>query len=369
MGILPLPVLMGMAGVGPSWAVFAGCTLYMSVTALLILEACWAGGGSNYLSLARGTLNRAGQGVTFGAFVFLFYALMTAYLAKGGEITEALTGLPKGMGGAVLAMMSTGAILVGTLWVDYLNRLFMVGLAGTYAYLMLTGAGHFQGGYWERGDWSEALWTVPFAITSFGYHNMVPSVNEYLGPDRRRQVLAVAISGGVLLAVYGMWVMGLLGVIPLELLQESLGRGEIVTEPLARVIGSPVVRGCATYMAFFAIVTSVLGQGMSVVDFLADAGGVGKGRLVRLALCGALFGPAYLCSQAFPGVFFKALEFAGGVAAMAVFGLVPALMSWVVRYRRGGQAVVLVPGGKPVLVVVMAVAVGLIAYEVVKNLI
>lgn len=369
-GILPLPVLMAEGGVVPSVAVLAGCALYMSVTALLILETSLTlGGEQNVFSMARATLSRMGQAVALASFLFLFYALMTAYLAKGGEIAEGLVGLPQGMGGLVLAGVAMGVIGVGARGVDYLNRGFMGGLALTYGYLVVSGAGRFAGERLADANWNVALWTVPFAVTSFGYHNMVPSVCAYLGSGRRETVRAVVLSGVLLLAVYAVWVVGLQGAIPLEALRESLARGEIVTEPLARVVASPWVAGCAVYLAFCAIVTSILGQGLSVVDFLGDMVGGARGLRGRLALAAVFLGPAYGFSQAFPGVFFKALELAGGVAAMAVFGLVPALMSWVVRYRRPGlRAVVLVPGGRGMLVAVAAIALAVMGYEAGRHL-
>lgn len=110
---------------------------------------------------------------------------------------------------------------------------------------------------------------------------------------------------------------------------------------------------------------------MSIIDFLADAFNLHKSSTVRMALCCILFVPTLIFSQVIPGVFFKALELAGGIAAMVIFGIMPALMRWNIRYRNElarDCRQVLVTGGKPVLVMVIALALGLIGYEIVKNI-
>ena len=90
-GILPLPILTGKAGSLPTVLIFLACGLYMTITALLILENTnRCSENANFTSLAKSSLNKTGQFAVFFSFLFLFYSLTTAYLAKGGELTHAL---------------------------------------------------------------------------------------------------------------------------------------------------------------------------------------------------------------------------------------------------------------------------------------
>ena len=379
-GILPLPILTGQAGAVPTLMMFTLCWLFMSTTALLILESSvLLSGKKNFISLSKETLNKTGQVAVFLSFIYLFYSLTTAYLAKGGELVLALCqnhmalSVPEWSGAAFLAVISMALIFLGPFIVDHVNRIFMVGFFATYLFLIFSGNEYFHVQNINHSDWGFSLFIIPFIVTSFGYHNMIPSVGEYLGNDKRKLFLAIFISGVVLFLIYNFWIIILHGIIPLQgdvSIINSFAKGEIVTEPLSKLIHSPLIQVSAQYMAFFAIVTSILGQGLSIIDFLADTLGIKKTVIVRLGLCLALFFPTFLFSQLIPGVFFKALELAGGIAAMVIFGIIPALMSWVVRYRRDdlkGQFQQLVPGGKPMLVMIMAAASFIIGYELLKN--
>lgn len=377
-GMLALPVLTGEAGSLPTIAVFMACCLFMSTTALLLLETCLAQSQSkNLISLAKSSLNKFGQTTVLLSFLFLFYSIMTAYIAKGGELTHALLqqasplSVAPVFGPILLALVSGLTIFFGPFIVDRINRFFMGGLLASYLFLMISGAPHFQIQNIAHADWTFSLFIVPFIITAFGYHNMVPSILEFLGGDKKKLLAAVFASAAILFGVYVVWVVGLQGVIPIDLMRQSAANGEIVTQPLSAVVGSPAVGFTALYLAFFAIITSVLGQGLSILDFLADHFRVEKTSRNRLKLSLLLFVPTLIFSQTIPGVFFKALEFAGGIAAMILFGIVPALMSWVNRYRRpelSGRLQILVPGGKATLVIIIALSSLVIGYEAVKNL-
>ena len=73
----------------------------------------------------------------------------------------------------------------------------------------------------------------------------------------------------------------------------------------------------------------------------------------------------------YPRSFFKALELGGGIAAMMIFGVIPALMCWVNRYKRPDlldKFKPIVPGGKPVLAIVILLASLMIGHQIVKNI-
>lgn len=379
-GILPLPILTGQAGSLPTLACFIACCVFMSTTALLILESCLIfSGNKNFISLSRVSLNKTGQAAVFLSFLFLFYSVITAYLAKGGELTTSLLqaqtqiALPLSTGAILLAILSGSLIFFGPFLVDHLNRIFMYGFFATYLFITFSGFEYFQVENIQHSDWSLSISILPFVITSFGYHNMVPSIHEYLGGNKQKLYLTILISGVILFAIYNFWVFLFHGIVPLKgevSILNSYAKGEIVTQPLSQLIRSPAIQFCAEYLAFFAIITSILGQGLSIIDFLADGFRIEKTPMARFLLCLLLFIPTLFFSQFIPGVFFKALELVGGIAAMVIFGIIPALMCWTNRYRRPElQNFVkpLVPGGKPMLIAVIALASSMIGYELIKN--
>ncbi|MCH9612749.1 MAG: Tyrosine-specific transport protein [Chlamydiia bacterium] len=378
-GILPLPILTGHAGALPTITAFLGCGLYMTLTALLILESSLLIEEASFISLAKQFLNQWGRMAVLLSFLFLFYSLTTAYLAKGGELTHAAlqsrfaTPFPQWSGALTLATLSGAVIFFGPFVVDHLNRIFMGGFIATYLFLGVTGIEKIQMENLSHSNWSLGLFIIPFVITSFGYHNLVPFISNYLQQDRQKASRAFIYAGIALFFIYVLWVTNLHGIIPLNgpiSITDSFAKGEIVTQPLARLIQSPLIQYSATYMAFFAIITSVLGQGLSIIDFLAEWLGFEKTPQKRLLLCAMLFLPTFACSQLIPGVFFKALELAGGVAAMVIFGIIPSILGWKQRYTKPAHPDFrpILPGGKPMLASLFSVAAFIVLYEILKNL-
>lgn len=377
-GMLALPVLTAFSGFIPTFAVFVLCWLFMTSTAILLLEANLSyRNQTNIVSLSEITLGPIGRAFAWGTFLFLFYSLLVAYIAKGGELVHQgiektfLVTLPKSTGSFLIAFVSGLFVFLGTWILDRFNRICMIGLFLTYFYLLFSGVEHSSSSYITRQDWSYSLFILPFIITSFGFHNMIPSLNEYLDQDRKKMILSIILGGIIPFVVFLLWILKIQSIVPLSgpiSLSASYANGEISTEPFAALIKNPWISITAEFFAFFAIITSLLGQSLSVLDFLADGLKVDKTPKGRALLCVITFLPPFLFSQMFPHIFFKALEFAGGIAAMILFGLIPALIVWIGRYKKKVITTPLLPGGRLVLVVIMACSIAVVAYEVVNNL-
>ncbi len=95
--MLALPIVTGFAGFWPSVFLCVVFWLYMTFTALLMLEVnLWMGEHTNLVTMAKKTLGRGGKICTWIIYLFLLYSLTTAYIAGGGpiflEIIEGLLG-------------------------------------------------------------------------------------------------------------------------------------------------------------------------------------------------------------------------------------------------------------------------------------
>ena len=103
----------------------------MTLTALLILESSiLSTGNANFVSLAKCSLNKSGQYAVFFSFLFLFFSLTTAYLAKGGELTSEILqphlpfAMPVWMGSVLLALLS-GLLIVSGPFFSTIRTVFL----------------------------------------------------------------------------------------------------------------------------------------------------------------------------------------------------------------------------------------------------
>lgn len=352
-GMLGLPVLSAMAGFVPSIIVFVICWLYMLSTGLLLLEAnLWYGTEVSLITLAEKTLGKAGKAVCWIVFLFLFYSLMVAYVAASGalvsDFVDQLTGLRlhHGIGGLIFTVLFGVLLFLGVGAVDWFNRILMFGLIITYVVMVALGASHVDGNLLKHSDWSFATMVVPAVIVSFGFHNMIPSLTNYLKGHVKRMVLTIAVGSSIPLIIYLIWEWLILGIVPLSDFRVALDQGQIATEALKDSIGYSWVLDIAQAFAFFAVVTSFLAVALSFVDFLADGLNVKKDAKGKLLLICLSLLPPLVCALIYPHIFLHALNYAGGFGAVILFGILPALMVWKGRYQMNMEGPRLLPGGK-----------------------
>lgn len=369
-GMLGLPVLSAMAGFIPSIVIFVICWLYMLSTGLLLLEAnLWYGTEVSLITLAERTLGIAGKAVSWMVFLFLFYSLMVAYVAASGALVSDFVNqfagyqLHQGIGGVLFTVLFGVLLYLGVGAVDWFNRILMFGLILSYVLLVTMGASHVDTNLLTHQNWNYSTMVIPAVIISFGFHNMIPSLTTYFKGHPRTIVKVIMIGSSLPLVIYLIWEWLILGIVPLSDFRVALDHGEIATEALKNAVGYSWVLDVAQAFAFFAVITSFLAVALSFVDFLADGLNMKKDAKGKVILILMALLPPLLCALFYPNIFLAALKYAGGYGAMILFGILPALMVWQGRYKLNKEGLRLLPGGKPALVLIILIAIGVIALQ------
>lgn len=372
-GMLGLPVISAVAGFKPSLFMFLLSWAFMTTTALLLLEVnLWFSHEVSMVSMAERTLGRFGKVISWLCFIFLFYALGVAYIAGSGELVadtlREATGkeISPWIGSLAVSLIFGIFVYLGTFAVDLFNRFLMIGLVCSYVLLVGLGWPHVNTANLQYSDWSVAPLVLPVMVISFGFHNMIPSLTEYLQRDARRLRWAILCGSCLALVVYLIWEWLILGLVPFdgEGFLKVVDEGYMATETLKNAAGTLWVVDAAQYFAIFAILTSFLGNSLSFVDFLADGLKVKKDEAGKLWLCFLVILPPFVLALIYPRIFLVALNSAGTFGAVVLFGIMPALMVWRGRYSLKLGNSPLVIGGKGVLIGVIAIAVWMIATQI-----
>ena len=375
-GMLALPIQTGITGFFPFLVMFICCWAFMACTGLLLLEVnLWFGHDVSIVTMARKTLGKTGQVVSWVTFCFLFYSLMIAYVSGGGTILIDLVNLvagvtcPRWIAGLAITLFFGFQVYFGAIAVDRVNRIFMFGLIFVYIVLIFAGIGNVRMDLLLYSNWSKSLLVLPIMVVMFGYHNLIPSLTSYFQGQEKRLIWTIIIGSIISFVVCLLWEWIILGVVPVADIIDAVNNGELATRALQRIVGFGWISTAAQMFSLFAIITSCLGVALSFVDFLADGLHVTK-RSPRstLVLCILVMAPAFVFSLLSPTVFFTALSYAGGFAAVILFGVIPAMMVWVGRYYKNLATIIIVPGGKGVLVVVMIVALAIFSLELFHEL-
>ena len=372
-GMLGLPVLTALGGFMPTIILFALGWLFMAGTGLLFLEVnLWFPEEVSFISMAGATLGWVGKVMGWLLFTFLFYSLMVAYAAGSGQLIADFVRasihitIPEWVGALGLSIIFGIILFLGTAMVDFFNRVLMVGLIVTYFVLIGIGGSYVNTEFLKHSDWSRAIYAVPAIIISFGFHNLVPSLTTYLKHDVNKLRFAILVGSSIPLLTYVLWEWVLLGMVPVDGgFREALDHGDMATRVLRQAVGSSWIVDLAEYFAFFAIVTTFLSVALGFVDFLADGLHVKKDGKGKVLLCVLSLAPPFVLSLLYPGIFLKALSYAGAFGAVLLFGIMPAAMVWSGRYvkRLGRQT--LLPGGRVTLVVVILCSLAVVALEII----
>jgi tyrosine-specific transport protein len=366
-GMLALPILTGLAGFLPSLVLFVCAWAFMTLTALLLVEVNgWFNKPVNFITMVSHTLGRFGRGLSWLLYLFLFYALLVAYVSGSGGLFSTFFGLPAWSGALFFVLLFGGVVYMGTRTVDLWNRVLMFGKIVAFLGLVFLGVKHVQPKLLLRTDVSYAFFSLPVLIISFGFHNMIPSLTAYMKGNLKR--VRMTILGGSLFALflYLIWEIIALGIVPMEGemgLANSLKQDREASQAIAGILGSSWVSSCAQALAFFAILTSFLAQSLSLVHFLADGLKISYKKRENAWLCALALLPPLGFSLYNPQLFFKALNFAGGICAVILFGILPVCMIWLGRYRKQTPSSYQVPGGRPLLLGILCFALFILFFQ------
>jgi tyrosine-specific transport protein len=377
-GMLALPVITSLAGFLPSLVIFLAAWLFMTATGFLLLEVNLALGSEvSLISMAQKTLGPLGRLLCWLLFIFLFYSLGVAYVAASGSILHDIVydlggmNLSASFGSALFTLAFGIVVYLGTKPVDHVNRFLMAGLIIAYVVLVSVGSRYVQSSLLAVHHWKYAYLSIPILIVSFGFHNMIPSLSHYLKGDVKRLRYVIFFGSLIPLIIYLVWEMIILGIVPLEGragLLEALDKGEAATHALNLASNSPLVSISAQCFALFAIITSFLAQSLSLVDFLADGLKISKRGMNRFLLLVLSLIPPFCLALLYPTLFIAALNFAGGVCAVLLFGVIPALMLFVLRHRKSHATLNPLLSAKSFLSLILICAVCIVALEVAQEL-
>jgi tyrosine-specific transport protein len=373
-GMLALPIATGAAGFIPSLLLFIVYWLYMTFTALLMLEVnLWMPGHTNLISMAKRTLGKGGAALCWITYLFLLYTLTTAYIAGSGpiflEFLQMLgTGpLPSWVGPLPLLLIFGFFVYRGTRHVDQVNRLLMLGLAVAYVGMVLFLTPYVEFPLLAHMN-TAAIWTaVSIVSTSFGFHIIIPTLTSYLNHDAPQLKKVILIGSVIPLFVYIVWEFLTLGIVPLEGkngLIAGYQQGIDGASLLSKVLGESKLSLFARFFSLFAIITSFLGVSLSLSDFLSDGLKIRKTRKGRFILYLLTFLPPLVFTLTDPRAFLHALEYAGAFGVVILLGLLPVLMVWSGRYFQNRDSTFKVPGGKIALLIALFISLAVIGLEI-----
>ena len=402
-GMIALPAETFAAGFIPSISGLSVCWLFTYVTSMLTLEASWLASqidkeehddnnGGGFLSISKMALGVPGEVITAALFWLLLSAIVVAYTAEGGqliaqfanEFTDTTTITPT-IGSLLFASSFASFAIAGTSRVDIINRVFVIGLVGSFICIVANISPSIQvSNLLSHSDWTAVYPAgISVGILSFGAQNVVPTILQYLDYDSKKTQKAILLGSLIPLLLYSIWEAVFLGIIDVS----SVDSNSMEVVNVLGSVGGTTVTDLVELFSICAIGSSMAGASVSLVDFFEDAIGllskeddpeskaeemqasnnsVGLGTRTIAALF-ALTPPVFI-SYAFPDVFLTALEEAGLLGGVSLYGILPALCLISLRSVDSESDTTAMPerlgGGKVTLFALLVISSALVLPEI-----
>lgn len=374
-GMLALPIAAAEVGFWNATFLLFFSWVIMTLGAFFILEVnlCLPP-HSNIITMAKQTLGKGAEIITWLIYLLLFYSLISAYIAGGGDflrgiILSAHIQIPSWVTTLLFTLILSIIVYKGIRTVDYVNRGLMFGKLGIFVLLVFLIIFFISPANLENGKSFYNTVTFTVMLTSFGYASIIPSLRVYFDDDAKKLRSVILVGSLIPLVCYLLWDLAIMGTIPrsgshglLAILNSKHSTTDLMVQ-LNQTLNTKTISILAHIFTSICLFTSFLGVALCLFDFLADGLRLEKVGKNKMILYIATFLPPVIIVLVNPGIFIKALSYAG-VYCMILLVLLPALMAWRGRYHKNFKSPFVVPGGKFILALVISVAVGVIAASV-----
>ncbi len=360
-GMLALPIATAEAGFINSLLLLLLCWFIMTASAFLILEVnLWLPSNTNIISMSRILLGRWGESIAWISYLLLFYSVLAAYMAGGGDFLGGLMlnlgiKVPNWLSILLFVSILSYVVYKGIHYVDYVNRGLMFSKLSIYILLIAFIVPYVSGTKLKSGNLFYLTSGATVMITSFTFANIIPSLRTYFKNDIPKLRKAILIGSLITLVCYLFWNLSIMGVLPREgnnglihMLHSKNSTSEFVMQ-LSNTLNNQFITYMARIFTSICLATSFLASGLSLSDFLADGLRTSKRGKSGIIVYLATFLPPLTVVLFYPGAFIGALSYAGIYCAI-LFILLPSLMVWRGRYRKNPLAKGFkVKGGRPLL--------------------
>ena len=345
-GILALPIITAKLGFLLSSAIIIIVWSIMTYTALVISDvACSMPYGSSFKSIAEKYLGKIGGIIASLSFLVLMYCISTAYIsAASSSLNTTFPSLTEETWSLLFVLVFGGIVAFGMKMVDYANRFFIILKIAVLIILCFVLIRFIEIDNLLEHPVNlglSLLVAIPVFTTSFTSHIIVPALSDYLNKNKTDMRRVIIIGSVVPLVLYIVWVVTILGVLPLHgdvSFMESIFNHTPVQEAnigdILKALGSkvqtPTTDKILHIFTYVAIMTSFLSVNVSLLHFNIDSYKLEKkfNSKILITAIGVLltFSIPVIIIQINPNIFIYAMTYVGVCIAILLL-IMPALIA------------------------------------------
>ena len=329
-GILGLPIQTGQAGFIPSFVAITVLWLFMFISGSIIAEHYLRAEdkGIDLPGIFERAFGTSGKYVAAVGYLINYYGIMVAYLAASTACLRFFVpvNIPDAFYVLIFFIPATFIALYGMNLVLKANTILMLIMGVAFIVLITTVSGEINFERYSFQDWEYIPFCLPVILTAFVFHNIIPSICRNLDHDKKAIRKAMFVGTLLPCVVNIIWVAVVTGALPLESIEAAAVANQPATVPLASFIKSNTLTMATMIFSFAAIFTSYVAVAVGLRNFFHDMFSWGKQEVKPFWPIFFTYVPPLLVVLIYPQLFLSALDIAGGVGVVIIFGILPAMM-------------------------------------------
>lgn len=370
-GMLGIPVATGASGFWAASILMLSIFTFMIATLFLLIEALYfcPNPSTNLIGLCRKLSGGVTESIAWLLFLSLMYIASASYIIGSGEI---ISGSIEALQEYTIACSIAFAVFFSAIaffkmsWVDWLNRILVLGLILAFGLLVFTSTPHIQLSSFSDGKPLLAITAIPTVLTAFTSHIILPSMRDYLDNNLTKVKKSIMIGCGIPLLFYLIWEFVIIGLLPITgeySLTELMGKPDnlkLMIEFLYETHKLSNFSALVALFSFFAISTSFWGVMISLRDFIDDGLNLQRFKHHKLYSILLAFLPPVLLVLFFPSGFSTFLHYAG-IIILFLYAFLPIYLVYNARYNLKMNSEYTLPGGKIMLALLFILSVLILA--------
>ena len=293
--------------------------------------------GANFVSMSENTFGNIGKIITWCVYLMLLVSLVCAYLGASTDLLNALLhrlhiDVPRFVATLLASIILGGIVYQGIQAVDYTNRILM-SIKFIICFMLIGSVmpfSHMSALSLGNSNWNGATWLV--MITAFGYGNILPSIRDYLGNNKKQLTCIFWIGSFIPIILYLVWIAVIQGALPREVLaamNNSADTNSLLMRALVNLTHKTVLQSISVVFISICSVTGFLSVATSLFDTLTDGF---KNKVSRLWIAIIALLPPLFIVIFDPSIFIRALAYAG-VCCLYMLVILPIGMYFLLRKR------------------------------------
>ncbi|MEL6810817.1 MAG: aromatic amino acid transport family protein [Bacteroidota bacterium] len=291
--------------------------------------------GASFDTMVKKVLGPTWNLLSSLSIAFLLYILLYAYFSAFGNIGAHTLGLELSDDPWMQGLLSLGigCILGAVVWfssslVGRISAVLVLSMVIAYIISMsglsvgVEASKLFDIGGDHTSHFSYIWAALPYFMTAFGFTTVAPSLYKHYGkkvPTIKKGILYGSVLALLVYVVFLAISFGTIARTEFVAINKAGGNMGDLVNALQQQNGNALINSALNLFSNFAIITSFLGVGLGLFDYIADKFSFKNDRRGRFYAACITFLPPGIASFFFPDGFIAAIGFAGLVSIFAFF--------------------------------------------------